>query len=136
MKQEKIKHLEFIQNVITRMNQNSFMIKGWTITIVSALLALYASNYKKLFILIAVFPTFVFMLLDSYYLWQERKFRHLYNKIISKNQIEQIPLFSMNTKFQDCDCKCCYMSALFSITEAGFYFLIIIGLLVLYFLKF
>lgn len=136
MKQEKIKHLEFIQNVITRMNQNSFMIKGWSITIVSALLALYASNNEKLFILIAVFPTFVFMLLDSYYLWQERKFRHLYNKIISKNQIEQIPLFSMNTKSLDCGCKCCYMSVLFSVTEAGFYFLIIAGLLVLYFFKF
>lgn len=136
MKQERIKHLEFIQNVITRMNQNSFMIKGWAITIVSALLALYASNNKKIFLLVSVFPTVVFMLLDSYYLWQERKFRNLYNKIILPSQQMQIPLFSMNTKFSDCDCKYCYMSALFSVTEAGVYFLIIIGLLVLYFIKF
>lgn len=136
MKQEKIKHLEFIQNVITRMNQNSFMIKGWTVTIISALLAIYASRNEKLFILIAIFPTFIFMLLDSYYLWQERKFRKLYNKIILPFKQTEIPLFSMNTNLEDDNCKCCYISALFSVTEAGFYFLLIVGLLLIYFLKF
>jgi hypothetical protein len=40
----KIKHLEFIQGVITRMNANSFQIKGWSVTITAALLALYASG--------------------------------------------------------------------------------------------
>ena len=44
MMENKIKHLEFIQSTITRMNQNSFQIKGWMITLVSALLALYASS--------------------------------------------------------------------------------------------
>lgn len=136
MEPEKIKHLEFIQSIITRLNQNSFMIKGWAVTIVSALLALYANKDNKTFVLISVFPTGVFMLLDSYYLWQERKFRHLYKKIVFGNQMERVPLFSMDTNFSDCGCKCCYISALFSITEAGFYFLIIAGLLVLYFVKF
>ena len=48
---EKLKHLEFIQNVITRMNRNSFQLKGWAITIVSAILALAAStkNYDILY---------------------------------------------------------------------------------------
>ena len=44
MSEDKLKHLEFIQNVITRMNTNSFQIKGWTVTIVSAVLAIYAST--------------------------------------------------------------------------------------------
>ena len=44
MTEEKIKYLEFIQNIVTRMNQNSFMIKGWTVAIVSALLAVYADK--------------------------------------------------------------------------------------------
>jgi len=38
--QETMQHLEFIQNVITRMNTNSFQIKGMAITIVSALIAI------------------------------------------------------------------------------------------------
>ncbi|MFG0904925.1 hypothetical protein [Photobacterium damselae] len=87
MEKNKIKHLEFIQAIITRMNTNSFQIKGWCITIVSALLAVYASNKNELFVLIAIAPTFIFWLLDSYYLSQERKFRGLYNDIagISEN---------------------------------------------------
>ncbi len=34
------KHLEFLQAVITRMAGNSFLIKGWSVTLVAALLAL------------------------------------------------------------------------------------------------
>ena len=37
-------HLSFIQGVITRMNTNSFSMKGWMVAIVSALCAVYASN--------------------------------------------------------------------------------------------
>lgn len=81
MEQVKVKHLEFIQAIITRMNTNSFQIKGWCITISSALLALYASSKNELYILIAIAPTFVFWLLDSYYLMQERKFRGLYKDV-------------------------------------------------------
>ena len=78
---EKIKHLEFIQNVITRMNTNSFQIKGWSIVIASALLAIYASTKDNYFFLVAVFPTLIFWFLDAYYLNQERKFRGLYNDV-------------------------------------------------------
>jgi len=75
------KHLEFIQNIVTRMNTNSFHIKGWAVTIVSALLAIYASSKNEYFILAAIFPAVVFWFLDSYYLSQERKFRGLYNDV-------------------------------------------------------
>lgn len=80
--EEQIKHLEFIQNVITRMNSNSFQIKGWAITVVSAFLALYASNKNEIFIFIAIIPTILFGLLDTYYLQLERKFRLIYDNII------------------------------------------------------
>ena len=79
--EEKLKHLEFIQNVITRMNTNSFQIKGWAITLVSATLALYASTKNDCFILVGVFPSLIFWFLDAYYLTQERKFRGLYNDV-------------------------------------------------------
>ena len=96
MSPEKIKHLEFIQNVITRMNTNSFQIKRWTVTIVSAILAIYASTKNCYFVLSATFPTVVFWFLDTYYLTQERKFRGLYNDVagVSDNP-KQIKLFAM-----------------------------------------
>lgn len=88
MEPERIKHLEFIQNIITRMNTNSFQIKGWMITIVSALLAIYADKGNVLFIFVAVAPTLVFWFIDSYYLQQERRFRGLYNDVrISQTKI-------------------------------------------------
>ena len=81
MQEEQLKHLEFIQNVITRMNANSFQIKGWTVAIISALLAIYASSKNNYFILAGLFPAIVFWFLDTYYLCQERKFRGLYNDV-------------------------------------------------------
>ena len=135
MSEEKIKYLEFIQNIVTRMNQNSFMIKGWTVAIVSALLAIYANKENKLFILISIFPVLIFMFLDSYYLWQGRKFRHLYNKVLEENESKQIKLFSMNTNVGNECCKICYFKVLFSVTELVFYFSIMLGLVALYFLK-
>ena len=82
MEQEKIQHLEFIQNIINRMNTNSFQIKEWMITIVSALLALYASGDNVTYIFVAIIPTFLFWYLDAYYLQQERKFRKLYDDVL------------------------------------------------------
>ena len=72
MNEEKRQHLEFIQNIIARMNANSFQIKGMTITIVSALMAIYAASENISFIFIGIFPTLLFWFLDSYYLQQER----------------------------------------------------------------
>lgn len=85
MKEQEIKHLEFIQNIITRMNTNSFQIKGMAIAIVSALLAVYVSEKNPDFILISIFPLILFWFLDRYYLTQERKFRGLYNDLLKDN---------------------------------------------------
>ncbi|MGX1266794.1 hypothetical protein RKD55_004738 [Rossellomorea marisflavi] len=37
--EEKMRHLELIQNVMSRMASNSFLLKGWTVTLVVGLLA-------------------------------------------------------------------------------------------------
>ncbi len=80
--EEKIKYLEFIQNVITRMNGNSFQIKNWCIIILSAIFITSISQENRWIILVALFPIGLFWLLDSYYLTQERRFRALYNQVI------------------------------------------------------
>jgi len=96
MTEEKIKHLEFIQKSITRMSTNSFQIKGWMITIVSALLAVYTASSNHYLFLIGLFPVFVFWLLDTYYLTQERKFRGLYNDVAGISETPKpLKLFEM-----------------------------------------
>ena len=88
-KENKIKHLEFIQNIITRMNTNSFQIKGMSITITSALLALYANESNILYASIVYFSLIIFWSLDAYYLSQEKGYRELYNRT-RKLKVEEI----------------------------------------------
>ena len=84
---EQIKHLEFIQDAISRMNSNSFQMKSWVLVIVTALLGSFANTGNKNFVLLAIFPTIIFWFLDTYYLQLERKFRGVYNDVagISEN---------------------------------------------------
>lgn len=90
--EEKIKHLEFVQNVITRLNTNSFQLKGWMIAIVSALLALYASSGKAIYIFVAIAPSIIFWSLDAYYLKQEKLYRKLYNDIVEDKNVTRFEL--------------------------------------------
>lgn len=78
---KKIAHLTFIQGVINRMGQNSFLLKGWSVTVVAALFALESQGTNKLFILVAYFPAFMFWLLDAFFLYQEKLYRKLYEKV-------------------------------------------------------
>lgn len=132
----KIKHLEFIQSNIARMNQCSFQMKGWMITVVSALLALFAASIDKetgtgntVFIFIAIAPTVIFWFLDSFYLQQERKFRGIYNDIVADLNEDKIKLFTMPLGEYD-GCKYCLLHIMFSKTEWPLYLMVIIGLVV------
>ena len=87
--EEKTKHLEFLQNIITRMNTNSFQIKTWSITINAALLAIYASSSNVTYLLIPIVPTIIFWFLDTFYLQQERKFRGVYNDVAGLTELKK-----------------------------------------------
>lgn len=91
----KTKHLEFIQGIINRLSTNSFLLKGWSVILISALFALSAPDANPSFIYLAYIPAFIFWGLDGYFLWQERLFRNLYNKVrvLEDNAVD----FSMDT---------------------------------------
>lgn len=74
-------HLEFIQRVIERMVRNSFMTKGWTVILVSALFALASGNSRVEFALLAFLPAIMFWFLDGFFLQQEWLFRALYDDV-------------------------------------------------------
>jgi len=93
---QKLKHLEFIQGVINRLSTNSFLLKGWSVVLVSALFALSAQNSCGKFILLSFFPAIVFWGLDGYFLTLERKYRVLYDNVREKDP-KNID-FSMNIK--------------------------------------
>lgn len=129
MEEQKVKHLEMIQGIINRMNQNSFMLKGWMITIVSALLVIYADKGNIVYLIVTIFPILVFWFLDAYYLQQERKFRGVYNDIVCG---EDIALFNMPIKEYNRkkDCKYSYCNVFWSKTIAGLYCTILVIVLI------
>ena len=134
--ERKVKHIEFIQSNIARMNQCSFQMKGWMITVVTALLALFAASINEetgigntAFIFVAIVPTMIFWILDAYYLQQERKFRGIYNDIVDDLNKNKIKEFAMPLGEYD-GCKYCLFHIMFSKTEWPLYLLSIIALLV------
>ncbi len=88
------KHLEFIQAVVTRLAQNSYLLKGWTIILVAATFALSLSVTSAWLVAIALLPTVAFSILDAYYLRQERLFRELYNNV--RQSPDSVEAFSMD----------------------------------------
>lgn len=113
MKETKSKHIDLVQSIITRMAQNSFVIKGWMITIVVGLFLFLQNNNLKNNLFIYLAPIIGFWFLDSYYLWQERLYRKLYASLISDLKGGSDLKLSVE-EFKNCTK---YSSALFSITE-------------------
>ena len=92
-------HLEMIQAVVNRMSVNSFLLKGWSVVLISALFALAAGDSQALFVYIAYFPAIAFWMLDAYFLRQERLFRKLYDRV--RHFAETDVDFSMDTSVVD-----------------------------------
>lgn len=93
--ENKTKHLEMIQGVINRLSANSFSLKGWSVLLVSAFFALLAGDSNPAFVFLAYIPAIVLWGLDGYFLWEERKFRELYDHVrtLDESAID----FSMDT---------------------------------------
>jgi len=136
MEEAKKQHLEFIQNAITRMNTNSFQIKGMAVAIVSALLAVYVATNNVAFIFLGIVPTILFWLLDSYYLQQERKFRGIYNNVAGiENDVEikpyEMPIQKFNGR-QYCFCKVFFSKTIFWLYGIIIFVLLFGGFILLY----
>ena len=94
-----LKEIDIVQDIIKRMAFNSFMIKGWAITLVVVTLLLKGAEYQ---VWIAFIPLLVFWFLDAYFLWQERMYRKLYEWIIKNRLKTDEYLLDMNAyRFKD-----------------------------------
>jgi hypothetical protein len=134
--EDKRKYLEFIQSIITRMNTNSFLIKGWATTILSAIVALFASTKNTSFLYLAGIPILIFWYLDTIYLQLERKYRALYNEAIKDNSTLLLYDLKIDKAFIRNDRYCKFWTVLFSNTICFFYlFLLAIGILGVIFIK-
>lgn len=116
----KIKYLEMIQNIINRMAKNSFMLKGWAVTLVAGIFVLAEKDTDKMYFLVTYIPVVIFWALDAYYLLQERLYRNLYEKVclLDNNEID----FSLKAgKKEFWNSKNNFCSCFISVTELCFY---------------
>ncbi len=77
----RIKHMEMIQAVVARLAGNSFLMKGWALTLTGAFLGFAVNNNDPGIAAAALLPILAFWALDTYYLRAERLFRALYERV-------------------------------------------------------
>lgn len=83
----KIEYLKMIQEIIKRMARNSFLIKGWVLTLAVAMTA-FIPKTVYIFVPIIILSILLFACLDAYYLQNERKYRKLYDVARNKQEDE------------------------------------------------
>ena len=123
----KIQHLQFIQNVIARMSTTSAIIKGFAITVTIGICTQITTDmmedWAKFTLLL---PLLALMLLDTYYLYLERNYRILYDEI----REEKLPAdFSMSLSNIT---KENYFSCIKSISVCPFYIILFLMCLIIF----
>ena len=109
--------IKIIQEIIKRMAENSFKIKGWTIGLI-VIAIVFRAKIDSVFV--AFVPLLAFSYLDAYYLMFERRFRKLYNTKIYNFQINIDKEYSLQDIFNT------YKSKSISIFYGGIFVLILI----------
>jgi hypothetical protein len=91
-------HLELIQGVIERHARSSFLLKGWSVTLVAAVFLLAVRGTSSVLAMAAgLLPSITFWGLDAYYLMHERTYRALYDHV-RKNGTKADDRFTMDAR--------------------------------------
>jgi hypothetical protein len=108
-------------------------MKGWSITLVSALFALAAKEANVRYAALALLPALCFWGLDAYYLREERLFRKLYDAVRNGKAVGDPPSvignFSMNTSLLTASVKS-WKRTLFSRTTFWLHFPIVLAVVI------
>jgi hypothetical protein len=87
------KEVEIVQDIITRMGTNSFLVKGWAITLVVASLLITGFSYHHF---VAFLPWLIFWAYDAYFLRMEKLYRKLNDWLVDNRRKSEEFLLDMN----------------------------------------
>jgi hypothetical protein len=82
----RLTHLQLIQTTIGRLAGNSFLIKGWAVTVAGAFFGFALNSHSARLAIAAAIPIAAFWALDAYFLRTERLFRALFDEVRSKDK--------------------------------------------------
>lgn len=92
-----LKEIDLIQACISKVEQNSFVVKGWSISIVAVVLALFPEELNQKFIGVTLAIIIIsFWLLDAFFLRVDRLYRWKYDWIIKNRPNSDEYFFDMD----------------------------------------
>ena len=121
----RVKHLEMVQGLITRMAGYGASFKSYCITVVTAVIGFALTLHRPAVAALALLPVLAFASADAQYLRVERRFRDLFN-LIRKEGWEAMPTFEINLRSPPAQS---YFSAVTSWSIVGFYAPLAVGVL-------
>ena len=80
LSEDQRKSLELIQGIVGRLSTHGFLLKGWAVTLVTALQTFSGSAGPARVAALALLPALIFWVLDAYLLAQEHGYRHLFDQ--------------------------------------------------------
>lgn len=130
------KEIDLIQGCINRMANNSFLLKGWLVSLVVVIVALSPDELNKFVVITLIMVTISFWYLDAFFLRTEKLYTKLYEWVLEKrNQGKKDFQYNLNPHRFDREVES-VVKVMFSKTLRWFYgvICIIIIIIVLYYL--
>ena len=93
----RLKYLEMVQGLVTRMAGYGVSIKSYCITVITAVLGFSFTLQRPAVAALALLPLITFALLDAQYLRVERRFRALFEEI-RQEAWDTAPSFEINLR--------------------------------------
>jgi hypothetical protein len=91
----RLKHLEMLQSLITRMAGYGAAFKSYCITVTTAVIGFAFTLHRPTVAALALLPVIAFGIADTHYLRVERRFREVFN-LVRKESWDTMPTFEMN----------------------------------------
>lgn len=92
--EDRRKHLDYIQAVVTRQSAASSSAKGWLLPIVTATFGFALTQRSWPLAALGMVAVVLFAYLDANYLRSEKQFRRLYNTVARSSR--KVPLFTLD----------------------------------------
>ena len=124
------KEIDLIQSCINRMANNSFLLKGWYISLMAVVLAILLNNeFSNVLsaIFITLLITGMFWALDGFFLMCEKLYRAKYVWVIQKriegceDYLYDLNPYNKNMWLKDNTKETCILFSIFSKTLSPFY---------------
>lgn len=97
-REDRRKHLDLISGAIGRMAGSSAAAKGWSVTLAGAAFGVALVRDSWPFIALGILVLMAFGALDSRYLNNERRARHVYNAVADDNSVVPLSLKGLATE--------------------------------------